>query len=99
MTPQDPMQAAPAGAMPEESAAKFTIEISAMEGGSCTVAVESAAQEASEGSPEGEAAEAAPVQVNSIKEALSLALEIYRNGGQMPSSDTTNLEAGFNSNG
>jgi hypothetical protein len=94
-----PEEQATAPEVAEETAAKFTIEISAMEGGTCTVAVESAAQEASEGSPEGEAAEAAPISVGSIKEALSLALEIYRNGGQMPSTDSSNLEAGFNSNG
>lgn len=86
--------------MPEQDATKFTIEIAVLQSGKIKVSVEGAEAEAAESQmPEGAPDADEGAEVNSMREASALAMEIYRNGGQMPSNDMTNLEAGFNSNG
>ena len=75
--------AAPEAAAPAEDTG-YTIEIKVSGDGSITVSSESANEEAGEESAEGGEAAEAPegTPVKSIKEALTLVLDIYRNDGQ-----------------
>lgn len=80
----------------DTGAASYTIEISVTPDG-ISVGVESADQEnaeegGSEGAGEAQGTPAAATPVGSIKEALTLALDIYRADGQMPDQNAPSPE-------
>jgi len=60
----------------------YCIEIRVMKTGQVMVGVESGEQEAQEEQDNGEEDQLTPAK--SIKDALSMALDIYRSGGEMP---------------
>lgn len=101
----DPMQAQAAPSPDDAGMAQggaetaqggFVIEIAVDAQGGITVSSEPASDEASEesGAPQGEASEPQGQPVGSIKEALSAALAIYKNQGQM-NSPAADEQAGF----
>ena len=91
-TMQPPMM--PPGAQPEaepmdpmgtdDQEQGYCIEIKVSPGGTFKVSVESAAFEAKEHEAAGEEADGGSRECKSVKEALTLALEIFKNDGQMP---------------
>ena len=77
----------------------YTIEISVAGDGSITVGAESAAQENAEGGsgvPSGgassDSSEGTAQPAKNIKDALLMALEIFKAGGEMPKADTSDAD-------
>lgn len=75
-----------------EAEGGYTIEIAVSGDDSMTVSVESAGQEGAE-SGMAEASEGVPAK--SIKDALTMALAIYKSNGQMPQGES-DQDASFN---
>ena len=87
----------------EESTSAYTIEITVTADGKISVGVETAQEESEEeGGSEGTATDedmasegsepGAAQPVKSIKEALVLALEIFKNNGEAPAPDTSDSD-------
>lgn len=88
----------PAMAQADDDAGSYTIEIEVSADGSMTVSVETAAQEGAEQPGADESADEAQSRpASSIKEALTIALEIFKADGKMPQAgaDEQAFNAGY----
>lgn len=107
---QDPSMSADTDADPSEAGDQddsqgggYCIEIHVAADGSITVDVEPEAEEASEeqgedgGESGGEGAEPKGAPAKNIKDALTMALEIFRNQGQQPGAADDSFQQGFSS--
>jgi membrane protease subunit (stomatin/prohibitin family) len=78
----------------------YTIEITVTADGQISVGVESADQESAEesgGASGGADTDSGAVPAKSIKDALTMALQIYKSNGQAPQADTSDqdIDAGY----